>query len=337
MKAFNKLSLAFLILMFLFFTNIRLGSAQKSSDLSLDSVIILLTSEAWYDSYSGDLPLTETYFTHIIGTIDSIQWEDTGFRLIRSEINITGDSAWVLQPNTGNGTSYEITLLDKDNLQLNPIVIDGISSTYSHKKPQPAPSEAKSKFIESITGDWSVAKVSTNHQYQNITRVNFAMSNTSPDTITYAGYNDNSLLWSEKYKIILVYQKNWFLIKDNSHGYFLSYKDGFLFNVMAGASEFEGETSLYIKQISPAGKAEYSSINNRFDLFPNPCNNFFSINSDANIEKIEILGLNGQLLMTKNPNEKGENTIDISTLSKGVYLVKGFSNNKCFSSKLIKQ
>jgi hypothetical protein len=337
MKSMNKFYYAFLVLMFVYFTNTRSGLAQQSFNLSLDSVISLLTSGVWYDSYSGDLPLTETSFVRIPNSIDSLRWENVDFKLIRSEKYFTYDSTWVLQPGSGTEPRYEITLLDEDKLCLSPMVMDGISSTYLHVKPQPASPEAKKIFIEEISGDWSVAEISPNHEHQKVTRVNFEISYPSPDSIIYTGYEGDSLLWSEKYMIILVYQQYWYLIKNKLHGYFFSYKDGFLFNVMFGANEFGGETSLYLKRTSPLDKAEYNLKSNRMELFPNPCNNFFTISSDIILKKIEIVGLNGQLLITKNLSEKVENTFDISTLSNGVYMVKGFSNNECFSAKLIKQ
>lgn len=338
MKTKRKLNLAVLILIFICFTGIRSGFAQRNFNLPLDSVITLLTSDVWYDSYSGDIPLVENYFVHIPNTIDSIRWNDIDYKLIRLESMIYEDSAWVLQTRRDFGFSYEILLLNNNGLSLTPYFIMDVPQTnLIHVKPQPASTEAKNKFVEKISGDWYVIDKSPAHEYQNVTRVHFEICATSPDSVTYTGYENEVLIWSENYKIVLVYQKEWYLISKNLHAYFYYDKDCVKFIVMGGPTEFQGETCLDLTRNNLADVAEYNLKTNNMKLFPNPCVNFFTISSDIIFNKIEVVGLNGQLLITKNLNEDDENTINISTLSNGVYIVKGYSNNAVYSKKFIKQ
>ncbi len=338
MKTKRKLNLAVLVLIFVCLTGIRSGFAQRNFNLSLDSVITLLTSEVWYDSYSGDLPVVETYFVLIPNTIDSIRWNDIDYKLFRAESMIFYDSVWVLQTHPDFGFSYEILLLDNNNLSLYPyLIMDASESNFIHVKPEPASTEAKNKFVEKISGDWHVAGIDRNHEHQNVTRVNFSICTTSPDSITYTGYHGDSLIWSENYKIVLVYQKEWYLISNHLHAFFVDYKDGVLFDVMYGSNEFQGITSLYLIRKNSADIAECNLKANYMKLFPNPGVDFFTISSDIIFNKIEVFGLNGQLLITKNLNEDDEISLDISSLSTGVYIVKGYSNNAVFSEKLIKQ
>jgi len=60
------------------------------------------------------------------------------------------------------------------------------------------------------------------------------------------------------------------------------------------------------------------NTNSELSIYPNPAQDFLQINSDTNIEKIQIYNLQGQLVKT----QKATTTIDISTLPKGVFLIK---------------
>jgi len=333
----KKFTLNSLLLISIFFIKISPGAAHENLSLSSDSVIALLTTGTWYDAYSGDISLHETYFACIPNTGDSIRWENSTFKLFRAKPGYLKDSVWILQPGLGRELQYIISLLNKDSLCLTPMVADLSSTLFTHSKPQPASSEKSSQFVAEISGDWYVSTISKNHEHQSITKVRFEISKTAPDSITYSGYNDQTLLWSENYKIILVYQKQWFLMKDKMHGYFSSYKEGMLFNLMAGLNEFSGETSLYLVRTSPLKKVNPDLIASRLNLFPNPCTDSFTTGAGPNLTRVDVVGLNGQLLLTKNLNENTGNSFDISTLNNGVYFVKGYSKDAIFSTKLIKQ
>jgi hypothetical protein len=73
-----------------------------------------------------------------------------------------------------------------------------------------------------------------------------------------------------------------------------------------------------------------------FSIFPNPVGNHLNIQGeDADIENIEIYNLSGkQVLQPKyNPNE----AIDVSSLAKGLYVLKVQTENGSFTKKLVKE
>lgn len=75
------------------------------------------------------------------------------------------------------------------------------------------------------------------------------------------------------------------------------------------------------------------SINDKFNLFPNPTNDYFNISSDFDVEKVEIYSLQGQLIKSV-VNQK---TITISELPTGIYSVIVISEEGKGVKKLIKQ
>ncbi len=68
-------------------------------------------------------------------------------------------------------------------------------------------------------------------------------------------------------------------------------------------------------------------------LSPNPVNDMLTIRSSSNIEKVEIYNLLGQRVLSENTS-----TIDVSSLSKGIYVSKVYLENDSISTKkFIKQ
>ena len=73
--------------------------------------------------------------------------------------------------------------------------------------------------------------------------------------------------------------------------------------------------------------------NFEFSMSPNPVNNILTIKSGESIKKVEIFNLLGKRILTSlNVN----NTIDVSSLSKSVYLLKLTSDRGISTKKLIK-
>ena len=63
---------------------------------------------------------------------------------------------------------------------------------------------------------------------------------------------------------------------------------------------------------------EIKDIENKIELFPNPTNSKITLNSEKDY-KIEIYNMQGQIVMKSNGN-----TIDLSSLSKSVYVLKAY-------------
>ncbi len=73
---------------------------------------------------------------------------------------------------------------------------------------------------------------------------------------------------------------------------------------------------------------------NNFKLYPNPADNYVHLDIKASSYYVQITDMTGRVVVAKNMNT---NTLDISTLQKGVYLLRVFFDNKVLSSALIKQ
>lgn len=70
-------------------------------------------------------------------------------------------------------------------------------------------------------------------------------------------------------------------------------------------------------KICPTGMGTFDyEIENAYKVFPNPANDLITVEG-ANIEQIQLIDLNGKTVMTTN-----KNTMDISTLPRGVYQLR---------------
>ena len=73
---------------------------------------------------------------------------------------------------------------------------------------------------------------------------------------------------------------------------------------------------------------------NNFNFSPNPSNGILKINSNFDGELIIVNQL-GQTVKTFNVNSNSENTVNLESLSKGIYILKNVNSNKILSKKLI--
>jgi Secretion system C-terminal sorting domain len=73
--------------------------------------------------------------------------------------------------------------------------------------------------------------------------------------------------------------------------------------------------------LSPKGLDETEEIG-MIRLFPNPANDQFQLFVPSAGYHFSIVDVNGRLLMEKRPLQVGNNTLDISTIASGIYLVR---------------
>ena len=66
--------------------------------------------------------------------------------------------------------------------------------------------------------------------------------------------------------------------------------------------------------------------------FSNPVNDFVSINSNSTIDKVEIYNLLGNMVLKTTTNT---NKIDVSNLSKGIFLITAYSGLEKTTKKII--
>ena len=79
---------------------------------------------------------------------------------------------------------------------------------------------------------------------------------------------------------------------------------------------------------------EDNELANSINLYPNPSDNFVTINSDKSIQKIEVYNITGKLVKRLT---NFENKISINNLSSGIYFLKFSSDNATAVKKIIKQ
>ena len=80
-----------------------------------------------------------------------------------------------------------------------------------------------------------------------------------------------------------------------------------------------------------------SSFNNEgFSYYPNPVVDFLKLSYTQNIDKVEILNMLGQIVLTKVINSN-ESNLDMSSLAKGTYMVKVAAENQIKTIKVIKE
>ncbi len=94
---------------------------------------------------------------------------------------------------------------------------------------------------------------------------------------------------------------------------------------------------------SPINTSPYIShslnrdYNDNFDIYPNPCGDYFNVYSDPNAEpkSITIYSLTGKKVLF-NKSKPNSNKIDVSSLSSGKYIVEiSTFNDYCIRKKLI--
>lgn len=86
------------------------------------------------------------------------------------------------------------------------------------------------------------------------------------------------------------------------------------------------------------GVEENQSVSSFFSVYPNPTNDFLTLDkvNEINIDKIEVIDMSGRIVMTsfKNANRS---TIDLTSLNAGIYILKVESNIGTLTQKIVKQ
>lgn len=95
-------------------------------------------------------------------------------------------------------------------------------------------------------------------------------------------------------------------------------------------------TDVITVSVSPVGNNELS-INNTFNLQPNPTNGLINISSRFEMQRIEVINVAGQIILfelTKNKSQQ----LNLADFSAGIYFVKvSYANGQSVTKKLVKQ
>ncbi len=95
-----------------------------------------------------------------------------------------------------------------------------------------------------------------------------------------------------------------------------------------------GEFRIYGNQLAVMDNQDFNSPQEKIQLYPNPTRDKFSFSKD--VENIEIFDFAGRRVKTLNGELKKGQTMDVSLLPAGIYVVKATSNFKIFTIKLIR-
>lgn len=73
-----------------------------------------------------------------------------------------------------------------------------------------------------------------------------------------------------------------------------------------------------------------------FTLYPNPAQDVITIAGVDKVYSVMIFDISGKLLLKKNMQEGEDEEINISTLSKGVYILKAYADDKYYTKRFMK-
>ena len=113
----------------------------------------------------------------------------------------------------------------------------------------------------------------------------------------------------------------------------------FFFDVQTDATE--ADPVLDVFDVDDFVFGEFASLSTKnislsdFTVYPNPATDFVNINSADTIDSYRIYDLTGRVVKRSSPYSNNFR-IDVTSLNKGVYLVKLNSGDKTGSIKLIK-
>ena len=102
----------------------------------------------------------------------------------------------------------------------------------------------------------------------------------------------------------------------------------------SGAESYCGRAKIFSNSTVTNVKKE--SENKQFNIYPNPTSGLLNIDSSAScIHKITISNITGRTLFEKTGKHQHE-TLNLSNLKKGVYIIKITTDDKRYVNKIIK-
>ncbi|MGA9638701.1 T9SS type A sorting domain-containing protein [Flavobacterium sp.] len=91
------------------------------------------------------------------------------------------------------------------------------------------------------------------------------------------------------------------------------------------------DSSGYLVLASALSNKDFNSFTS--SIYPNPVKDVLNINTQESIQKIEVLDILGKTVLTN----KGENTVDVSSLNNGIYFLKLTSDKGVSTNKFVKK
>jgi hypothetical protein len=76
----------------------------------------------------------------------------------------------------------------------------------------------------------------------------------------------------------------------------------------------------------------------QLNVYPNPANNILNVHSDAPIQSVELIAMDGRVVANSNQRILSNNySMDVSSFVPGIYFAKVYTSNGTVISKFIKQ
>jgi hypothetical protein len=118
----------------------------------------------------------------------------------------------------------------------------------------------------------------------------------------------------------------------------VSQSDGMVFSFAINSFVFNGNTNVSksVSYLDPGvlSTADLKQKAEELTIYPNPSSDLITVTSKDDIKKVTVIALDGKIVLTADNSEK----IDVSKLSKGVYILQGeLKNGTVISKKIIKK
>jgi len=107
---------------------------------------------------------------------------------------------------------------------------------------------------------------------------------------------------------------------------------------LIATNDHSSDTLVKLDYISVGTVSLSDNFENDLAIYPNPASSYFFLETDENIDNIEIYSNTGELCKSIKPGSSGDKTkVDISYLSSGIYFVKIISGQNTSVNKLVKK
>ena len=155
------------------------------------------------------------------------------------------------------------------------------------------------------------------------------------ELVGYNIYRDNELYRFQTEKTLYYLYTPLFGYVSNDTGAFLLYGNGSGFEIHVTAVYNPGQIeSNYLQTVYSSGAALNTNnfTQGKSVIFPNPTDGMLNIENE-NLEKIVLYDISGKIISEFAPVSQ----IDLSTLTKGVYIIKLYSEKEITTNKLVIQ
>ena len=100
-------------------------------------------------------------------------------------------------------------------------------------------------------------------------------------------------------------------------------------------SSLSDEFTLNVQDTSTLSNTSFIASENNLKLYPNPAKDEITISSNNRIDSYQILDVTGKIVLSNLQEQRLNYSIDVNSLSKGIYLIKIKIGNSSVIKKLL--